>query len=73
MALILAKAGESVGLVERRQAALEEVRAQITDQGGKAHAVALDVTDLGVRPCRIIPLLPPIITELINNNNYSHC
>ena len=25
-----------------------------------------------LRPYRIIPLLPPIITELINNNNYSH-
>ena len=25
-----------------------------------------------VRPSKIIPLIPPIITELINNNNYSH-
>ena len=25
-----------------------------------------------IRPSKIIPLIPPIITELINNNNYSH-
>ena len=25
-----------------------------------------------LRPSKIIPLIPPIITELINNNNYSH-
>ena len=27
---------------------------------------------VSLRPSKIIPLMPPIITELINNNNYSH-
>lgn len=47
MAMTLAKAGANVGLVARRQNQLDEVKSQIVAGGGKAHAVTLDVTDLG--------------------------
>jgi len=47
MAMTLARAGANVGLVARRQSQLDEVKAQILGFGGRAHAVTLDVTDLG--------------------------
>jgi NAD(P)-dependent dehydrogenase (short-subunit alcohol dehydrogenase family) len=47
MAMTLAKAGANVGLVARRQSQLDEVKSQIHAAGGKAHAVTLDVTDVG--------------------------
>jgi NAD(P)-dependent dehydrogenase (short-subunit alcohol dehydrogenase family) len=47
MAMTLAKAGANVGLVARRQNQLNEIKSQIDAAGGKAHAVTLDVTDIG--------------------------
>src|SRR5688572_19331366 len=42
---VLARAGAKVALAARRTDGLEEVRAAITEAGGTAVAVALDVTD----------------------------
>ncbi|MCE9649224.1 MAG: glucose 1-dehydrogenase [Parvibaculum sp.] len=44
-ALILAKSGASVAITGRRVDRLETLKAEITSLGGKALAVALDVTD----------------------------
>jgi len=42
----LAKAGAAVVLASRRVERLKELRAQIESEGGSAHVLALDVTDL---------------------------
>ncbi len=43
----LARAGAAVVLAARRTEKLKELRAQIEGEGGDAHVVELDVTDIG--------------------------
>ena len=45
-AKVLAMAGASVVLAARRVDRLKELRAEIEAEGGSAHVVALDVTDI---------------------------
>jgi len=45
MAIALAEAGAAVALVSRNRELLEEARAEIEDQGGKAYAFVADVRD----------------------------
>ncbi|EOD13511.1 putative short-chain dehydrogenase/reductase SDR [Emiliania huxleyi CCMP1516] len=73
MALTLAKAGASVGLVARRKSQLDEVASDIAALGGKAHAVTLDVTQVSA----IDPVLAEVeaslgpIDVLVNNAGLS--
>ena len=45
-AKVLARAGAAVVLASRRMEKLKDLRAQIEGEGGDAHVIALDVTDL---------------------------
>src|SRR5262245_47113736 len=45
LAIALARRGETVALIARRQALLDEVAGEIARAGGRALAIACDVTD----------------------------
>ncbi len=69
-ALTLAGRGATVALAARRESALRELAAEIEKAGGKAHAVRIDVTDLGSVKAGVaeaVRLAGPI-DGLINNS-----
>ncbi len=69
-ALTLAGRGATVVLAARRESALRELAAEIEKAGGKAHAVRIDVTDLGSVKAGVaeaVRLAGPI-DGLINNS-----
>jgi len=69
----LARAGAAVVLASRRLEKLKELRARIEGEGGDAHAVELDVTDIGSIKAAVARAETEVgpIDILVNNSGVS--
>ncbi|MDM0068133.1 SDR family oxidoreductase [Variovorax sp. J31P207] len=70
----LARAGAAVVLASRNTDRLKELRARIEGEGGDAHVVELDVTDLGSIKAAVARAETEVgpIDVLVNNSGVSH-